>query len=220
VSPPFDLVIFDCDGVLVDSESIANEVLVGLLADWGISVAPEDAFHRFVGRSLPQCRDIIAGLLGRPAPESFEADYGAGITAAMESRLKCVEGIESCLDALGAAGVPYCVASNGTHDRMRMTLGLTGLSTRFEGKRFSVEDVVRGKPAPDVFLHAASRHGIQPSACCVVEDTPTGVTAGVAAGMTVFGYCALTPQRLLVDAGAHHTFTRMRQLPDLVLAGG
>lgn len=215
---PFDLIIFDCDGVLVDSEAIANRVLVAMLADLGIRVTPQESFELFVGRSLPQCHEIISGLLGRAAPETFAADYAARTTAAMTAQLTSIEGIESCLDAIGAAGVPYCVASNGTHERMRMTLGITGLLPRFEGRRFSVEDVSRGKPAPDVFLHAARRHGIDPEDCCVVEDTPTGVTAGVAAGMTVYGYCAMTPSRRLTEAGAHHTFTHMRELPGLLLA--
>ena len=101
---------------------------------------------------------------------------------------------------------------------MQTTLGITGLLPRFQGKLFSVTDVARGKPFPDVFLYAAAQSGVAPSACAVIEDTPTGVTAGVAAGMTVYGYCAHMPARRLLEAGAHHTFDRMSDLPGLLSA--
>ncbi len=137
-------------------------------------------------------------------------------TPALEAELKAVQGIEEVLDALDARELPYCVASSGTHDKMKTTLGVTGLAPRFAGKIFSVTDVARAKPAPDVYLHAAAKSGIAPGACCVIEDSPTGVSAGVAAGMRVYGYCGLTPARRLIDAGAHHTFSDMRRLPEML----
>src|SRR5581483_608947 len=155
-------------------------------------------------------------MLRRPLPDTFAAEYRARTTQALESQLKAVAGIEATLDAIGSIGVPYCVASSGSHEKMRTTLGITGLLPRFEGKLFSVTEVPRAKPAPDVFLYAASRHGVPSSVCCVIEDTPTGVAAGIAAGMTVYGYCALTPESRLLEAGAHHTFNDMRKLPDLL----
>ena len=151
-----------------------------------------------------------------PVPDGFVDDYRVRTTAAMRSQLTAVAGIEYCLDAIEAANVPYCVASSGTHEKMRTTLVITDLLRRFEGKLFSVTEVDRGKPAPDIFLHAARISNASPETCCVIEDAPAGVTAGVAAGMTVFGYCALTPERRLVEAGAHRTFDRMHHLPGLL----
>jgi HAD superfamily hydrolase (TIGR01509 family) len=209
----FELLIFDCDGVLVDSEMITNRVFAGMLNELGIPVSIEDTFERFVGRSMPQCLEIITGLLGHPVPEGFVEDYTARSRAALKRELKAVPDIET---VLAAVELPFCVASSGSHEKMQTTLGLTGLLPKFQGKMYSVTDVAKPKPFPDVFLHAASRQGVVPSACAVIEDTPTGVRAGVAAGMTVFGYCALTPRARLIEAGAHHTFEHMRDLPSLI----
>jgi HAD superfamily hydrolase (TIGR01509 family) len=208
-----DLVIFDCDGVLVDSELITNRIFVRMLNELGLPLSLDDVFEQFVGRSMPQCVAIVAGLLGRPLPDDFEEEFQRRSAAVLRSELKAVAGIEIVLAALK---VPFCVASSGTHDKMQTTLGATGLLPQFTGKMYSVTEVARSKPYPDVFLHAASRQGAAPAACAVIEDTPTGVRAGVAAGMTVFGYCALTPRASLIAAGAHHTFERMRDLPDLL----
>jgi HAD superfamily hydrolase (TIGR01509 family) len=212
------LVIFDCDGVLVDSEPITNRVFAQLLNEIGVAVTPEQMYERFVGQSMATCCALIGGMLGRPVPDSFVDEYHARTAAALQVQLKSVAGIETALDAIDALGVPFCVASNGTPDKMRITLGITGLQGRFEGRMFSVADVAHGKPAPDLFLLAARRYGIAPSACCVIEDTVTGVTAGVAAGMIVYGYCALMPERRLLAAGAHRTFSDMHALPDRLFA--
>lgn len=218
VSPvaPYDLVIFDCDGVLVDSERITAVVFAAMLGEIGLDVGIDEIFDRFVGRSMDQCLQIIAGLLGRPVPPGFAEDYRLRSAAALEARVRPVPGIEA---AIAALGLPYCVASNGTHDKMRTTLRSTGLFDAFGGRLFSVTDVTRGKPFPDLFLHAAARCGALPARCAVVEDTPTGVAAGVAAGMDVYGYCALTPRRRLHEAGARTTFDRMQDLPGLLRKG-
>ena len=213
----FGLVIFDCDGVLVDSELITNRVFAGMLNELGIAVTLDDMFERFVGRSMPQCLEIITKMLGCPVPQHFVEEYQTRSTTALRSQLKAVPDIETVLAAMR---VPYCVASSGTHEKMQTTLGLTGLLPQFRGKMYSVTEVARSKPFPDVFLYAARRQGIAPADCAVIEDTPTGVRAGVAAGMTVFGYCALTPKQRLIEAGAHHTFERMRELPGLIFAAG
>jgi HAD superfamily hydrolase (TIGR01509 family) len=210
----FALVIFDCDGVLVDSELITNRVFTKMLNELGVAVSKEEAFERFVGRSLSQCLEIISGLLGREVPADFARQYHERSAAALQSELKAVAGIEAALEAIQ---VPYCVASNGSHDKMRITLGITGLLPKFKDKLFSVSEVPRGKPFPDVFLHAAGKSGVAPRDCVVIEDTPTGVSAGVAAGMTVYGYCAYTPAHRLIAAGAHGTFGRMSDLPALLL---
>jgi HAD superfamily hydrolase (TIGR01509 family) len=212
----FDLVIFDCDGVLVDSELITNRIFVRMLNELGLALSLDDMFKQFVGRSMPQCLAVVKDLLGRPLPDDFEEAFQRRSTAALKSELKAVAGIETVLAALT---VPFCVASSGTHEKMRTTLGVTGLLPQFAGKMYSVTEVARSKPYPDVFLHAASRQGVAPAACAVIEDTPTGVRAGVAAGMTVFGYCALTPKPSLIAAGAHHTFERMRDLRQLLSIG-
>jgi HAD superfamily hydrolase (TIGR01509 family) len=209
----FELLIFDCDGVLVDSELITNRVFAGMLNELGIRVSIDDMFERFVGRSMPQCLEIISGLLGRPVPEGFVADYHTRSAAALREELKAVPDIEL---VLATVGLPFCVASSGTHEKMQTTLGITGLLAQFSGRMYSVTEVARSKPFPDVFLYAARQQGVAPAACAVIEDTPTGVHAGVAAGMTVFGYCALTPRAKLIEAGAHHTFERMRDLPQLL----
>jgi HAD superfamily hydrolase (TIGR01509 family) len=213
--PPYKLIIFDCDGVLVDSERITNQVFVDMLNALGLPVTLEDMFEQFVGRSMGQCVEKITALLGKAPPEDFLPDYRARTAAALASQLKPVPGIEAALDAIA---LPWCVASSGDHAKMRTTLGVTGLWPRFEGRIFSVTDVAHPKPAPDVFLHAAQRCGAALADCIVVEDTPTGVAAGVAAGMTVLGYCALTPAHRLQAAGAHHVFGNMADLPRLLRA--
>ena len=209
------LVIFDCDGVLVDSELITNRIFASMINELGIHVTMDDMFEKFVGRSMAYCCDLIASMSKRPIPDTFVEQFRTRTAAALHAELTAIPGIESVLDELDERGIPFCVASNGSHEKMRTTLSITGLLPRFENKLFSVTDVANSKPAPDVFLFAASRNGVAPSSCCVVEDTPTGVLAGVAAGMRVFGYCALTPAHRLIEAGAQHTIREMSQLPRL-----
>jgi HAD superfamily hydrolase (TIGR01509 family) len=212
-----ELVIFDCDGVLVDSEVITNRVFAEMLGELGMHFTLPEMFERFVGRSMTQCCELIAQLLQRPVPAGFVEEFHSRASAALGAELKAVAGIETTLDELDVHRVPYCVASNGTREKMRLTLGHTGLLSRFDGKRFSVEEVAQGKPAPDLFLLAARTFDVVPARCCVIEDTPTGVTAGVAAGMQVYGYCALMPPSRMNAAGAHRTFTSMSELPALLL---
>jgi HAD superfamily hydrolase (TIGR01509 family) len=209
------LVIFDCDGVLVDSEPVANRTLRQMLRELGIELTPEQMFEKFVGYSLPQVLRVVESMLGRAAPDTFLRDLQDRTFAAFRTELRAMPGIEEALDRLD---VPFCVASSGDHEKMRTTLGITGLWPRFAGRVFSVTQVARGKPAPDVYLFAARQLGADPAACVVVEDTPPGVQAGVAARMTVFGYCAHTPEWKLKDAGAHLTFDELRRLPDLLPA--
>jgi beta-phosphoglucomutase-like phosphatase (HAD superfamily) len=211
------LVIFDCDGVLVDSEVITNRVFAEMLGELGTHFTLPEMFERFVGRSMTQCCELIVELLQRPLPAGFVEQFHSRASTALGAELKTVAGIEAALDVLDAHRVPYCVASNGTREKMRLTLGHTGLLPRFEGKRFSVDQVTLGKPAPDLFLLAARTFDAAPAHCCVIEDTPTGVTAGVAAGMRVYGYCALMPAQRMTAAGAHRTFTSMSELPALIL---
>jgi HAD superfamily hydrolase (TIGR01509 family) len=209
------LVIFDCDGVLVDSEPVANRMLGQMLRELGLDLTQEQIFQNFVGYSMAHVMRVIESMLGRAPPESFLRDLQARTFAAFKSELRAMPGIEYALDNLH---VPFCVASSGDHEKMNTTLGITRLLPRFAGHIFSVTQVARGKPAPDVYLFAARQMGAEPAACVVVEDTPPGVQAGVAAGMTVFGFCAHTPEQKLKAAGAHRTFDDLRRLPELLLA--
>ncbi|OHX15608.1 HAD family hydrolase [Chromobacterium amazonense] len=211
----FDLIIFDCDGVLVDSERITNAVFAGMLNELGLPVTLDDMFSHFVGLSMAQCLKQVAEMLGQAPPPGFEAEYRRRCQAALEAELKVVAGVPQMLEALP---LPYCVASNGSHDKMRATLGLTGLLPRFAGRMFSAQEVAAPKPAPDVFLHAARSLDVDPARCLVVEDTPTGVRAGAAAGMTVWAYAALTPASRLIEAGAASAFAQMADLPLLLQA--
>jgi len=209
----FDLVIFDCDGVLVDSERITNQVFCTMLNELGLPVTLDDMFERFVGQSMQQCIEMITEMRGSPPPESFVPQLRVHAAEALKEQITPIPGIEEALKDLG---VPYCVASSGEHEKIRLTLGVTGLLKHFENRIFSVSDVGRPKPAPDVFLFAARKLGATPSRCAVVEDTPTGVRAAVAAGMHVFGFTAHTPEHRLREAGAHKVFSDMRLFPQLL----
>ena len=208
------LVIFDCDGVLVDSETICNTVMAQMLGQLGWALSLQQTIDTFIGRSLPQCLAIIAGHLGHPPPADFQPQLALRTQAALRAGLKPVAGIEALLSGLG---VPCCVASNGNRAKMDFTLGLTGLAPRFSGRSHCAEDVARPKPAPDLFLHAARCHHAEASRCVVVEDTPTGIQAARAAGMQAFGFAALTVPQRLRDAGAHQVFAQMSELPALLL---
>jgi HAD superfamily hydrolase (TIGR01509 family) len=212
----FELVIFDCDGVLVDSEPISNRILTLMINALGLALSVDEVMERFIGRSMQHCLESIAQMLGGSAPAGFAADYHERTAAAFKDELTAIPGISAVLDGLA---IPCCVASSGSHAKMRTTLGLVGLLPRFEGRLFSVTEVAHGKPAPDVFLHAARRHDAQPAACLVIEDAPAGVAAGLAAGMTVFGFAARTPASRLQEAGAHRVFDDMTQLPPLIELG-
>ncbi|HWK90262.1 MAG TPA: HAD family hydrolase, partial [Longimicrobium sp.] len=167
----------------------------------------------FVGRSMGACVAIVEERIGRPVPAGFTDDFHARTFAAFRAELRAVAGVEQALDAIA---LPTCVASSGEPAKIRFTLGLTGLLPRFDGRIFSAAEVQRGKPAPDLFLHAASRMGAVPERCAVVEDSLLGVQAGAAAGMTVFGYAERTDAAALAAAGATHVFTSMHELPGLL----
>jgi HAD superfamily hydrolase (TIGR01509 family) len=169
--------------------------------------------ERFMGRTDEYMVSQIEAHLGRPLPASWEERFQHLYREAFEARLTPVPGI---LEALDEIVTPTCVASSGTHERIRFTLGLTGLYPRFAGRIFSASDVARGKPAPDLFLHAASRMGADPSECAVVEDSRYGIEAARAAGMRAFGYAGgLTPRDRLEGIGTT-VFQDMRDLPRLL----
>ncbi len=212
----FDGVLFDCDGVLVDSERITSRVWAGLLTNIGLPTTTEQSLATYLGNSMARCIEIVTEKLGRTPPDTLLPQFYADVKVALETEVTAVDGIEAVLDALDAAGVGYGVASNGEHEKMRTTLGATGLLTRFENRRFSAVDVARPKPAPDLFLHAAEMLGFHPSRTLVVEDSPLGVQGAFMAGMTVIGYAELVAPERLVAAGAVHTVTDMRELLEFV----
>jgi len=210
------LIIFDCDGVLVDSERISHEVLLDMLAERGHRISFEEAVATFMGSSMQRTLELVEAMVQVP-PDEFLPDFRARTFAAFTTSLQPVAGVPELLDSLGT---PFCVASNGPREKMTLTLTRTGLMRHFADRMFSADDVARPKPAPDLFLLAAARLGFAPSSCVVVEDSPTGVRAARAAGMTVFGYAALTSVQHLLDAGAHRIFDRMQDLPAMLgLAG-
>jgi HAD superfamily hydrolase (TIGR01509 family) len=212
VSAP-DLVVLDCDGVLVDSEPVAARVDAEALAELGWVLDEAEIVRRFLGRSVPDMLAEVERHLGRPLPEGWWAEVERRYRAALADELRPVDGIVEALDAITA---PTCVASSGGHDKLRFTLGLTGLYPRFAGRIFSAHDVARGKPAPDLFLHAAARMGADPARCVVVEDSRFGVEAARAAGMRALGYAGgLTPAAWLEGPGTI-VFDDMRRLPDLL----
>lgn len=213
----YELVIFDNDGVLVDSERLANTVLAELLTEHGLPYTMEDSVRDFLGGTLARVHDEYLQRTGRPLPADFDSRYYAGVFAGFRAGLRPVPGVIEVLDALAAAGVCCCVASSGSHERIRLGHEQAGLDGRFADRIFSADDVAHGKPAPDLFLHAAATLGAVPARCLVVEDSPLGVAAGKAAGMTVYGFAAVTPPERL--AGADRIFTEMSELPALLLPG-
>ncbi len=213
----FDLVIFDNDGVLVDSEPIANRFLAELLGEYGLEVGWHDCVERYLGSTLTRVRELVEAELGHPIPSDFEERYRSTVYPMLAEQVEAVPGVAAVLDALDQAGVATCVASSGLHQRIRMTLTRVGLIDRFGDRLFSAEDVGVGKPAPDLFLHAASMVGVHPGRCAVIEDAPAGIEAAAAAGMVSFGYTGLTPAASLVGATGG-TFSHMHQLSDLLMA--
>lgn len=212
---PIELVIFDCDGVLVDSERIAVRVQVALGAALGWPLTEEEVVDRFIGRSHAAIREQIADRLGQETAAIWAERFEELHRESVDAGLTPVDGLPEALDALT---LPTCVASSGSQDKMRHTLGRTGLYERFAGRIYSAVEVGRGKPAPDVFLHAARRMGVDPAACVVVEDSGPGVHAARAAGMRSLGYAGgLTPAASLEGPGTT-VFHDMRALPALIAA--
>lgn len=180
-----DLVIFDCDGVLVDSEPIAIGVLSRFLAGLGVDVGEDYAYRAFLGRTWPTVVAAISREFGLKLTDAEAAAMRAVLFDRFRAELKPVAGVGDMLDSLG---IPCCVASSSMPDRLRLALEVTGLLARFEPHVFSASAVARGKPAPDLFLHAAAAMGADPRRCLVVEDSPPGIEAARAAGMAVIAF--------------------------------
>lgn len=209
----FELVIFDCDGVLVDSETVTLPVLRSMLTELGTTLELDDVRHQFGGRSLAQLMVGVAETLGKQPPPTFLNEFGRRAVTALRAGLAPISGVP---DLLANLDHPFCTASNAEPEEVRMNLEIAGLLHHFHGRIFGVIDGIHPKPAPDLYLLAARTLGVVPTLCAVVEDSPTGVAAGAAAGMHVFGYAATHPSERLLEAGARETFTSMGQLPSLL----
>ncbi len=203
----FQLTIFDCDGTLVDSEVLANEVLLDLVAEQGLRLTLDSLVSRFRGRKLADCVAELEAELGRPLPDDFVPRFRASSAAAFRERLRPIDG---AVDLVGAMTGPICVASSGPVEKIRLSLSVTGLLPYFEGRIFSSYDIGAWKPDPGLFRHAAQAMGVSPSDCAVVEDSLPGVQAGCAAGMTVF---ALPPAS--ADPNVPNGVIRVRHLSEL-----
>jgi HAD superfamily hydrolase (TIGR01509 family) len=213
---PLELVIFDCDGVLVDSEPISNEVLAAVLTRDGLPTSTEEALARYKGRLMREVVAIAQELLGGPLPDGFIGRYERERAAAFHARLRPVPGAAEAVSRVKRAGIAVCVATQGKPDKTELTLGLTGLRPLFaQGAVFTSYGVERGKPFPDLFLHAAAAMGADPARTAVVEDTPIGVEAGVAAGMRVLGFAADADAAELRASGAE-PYAAHAELPGLL----
>ncbi|MEV7929750.1 MULTISPECIES: HAD family hydrolase [unclassified Kitasatospora] len=200
----YDLVIFDNDGVLVDSEPLSNRVLAAYLTELGYPTTVEDSYRDFMGCAAHRIHDVIAERYDAATlPEGFDELFHGRVFDAFGTELTAVRGAEQLLKELRQRSVPYCLASSAHHVWIRTALDVTGLRGYVAEERiFSAQDVGVGKPAPDLFLHAARTLGVDPARCLVVEDSPNGVLAARAAGMDVYGYTALTDPAKLTAAGA------------------
>lgn len=209
----YELIIFDCDGVLVDSEPLASDALVSCLAERGLRLDQFDELeHRFKGRKMAQCLEMVEKLLDLTLPAEFEDEVRKRTADNFRRELRPIPGI---MDALRALRVPYCVASSGPLEKIHLSLSLTDLLPYFEGRIFSAYDVGRWKPDPHLFLHAAEVMGFAPDVCAVVEDSVAGVQAARAAGMHAYGYADTAEAARLRSAGAI-PFADMALLPRLL----
>jgi HAD superfamily hydrolase (TIGR01509 family) len=211
------LVIFDCDGVLVDSESISNRVLAEMLSAEGLPTTLTQARRDYQGLMLIDVLSRAERQLGQILPEDWLTAFERERAAVFNRELEPVPGAAEAVFRVTAAGIGVCVASQGKLSKTGSSLALTGLDHLFpETARFSAYSVARGKPAPDLFLYAAASMGAEPAGCVVVEDTPSGVSAAVCAGMRSFGYAADSDEQALRDAGATEILGSLDQLPRML----
>jgi HAD superfamily hydrolase (TIGR01509 family) len=211
-----DLIIFDCDGILVDSEPIALRINANMLAELGWIMPDDEIVERFVGRSMKSNIATIEAHLHRPVPADWADRFRHAVSEAHDAELTAVAGISEALAEISQWDVEICVASSGQPARIRHSLQLCGLYDRFVGRIFSAAEVAHGKPAPDLFLHAAARLGVEPRRCVVVEDSQYGVVAARAAGMHAYAYAGGVTPAALLDGPDTTVFTDMRKLPEVL----
>lgn len=208
---PFDLVIFDCDGVLIDSERLAVRTERRILADLGWTLTEDEIIERFVGRPSSYMLAEVQRQIGRPV--NWGLEFEVHYQEVFRAELLPIDGV---VEALNEIAQPTCVASSSSHEMLKFKLQLTNLYDRFVGNIFSAQDVEHGKPAPDVFLFAAEHMGAQPSRCAVIEDSVSGVEAGIAAGMTVFAFGGGVTKPSLLARDRVTLFMEMSALPSLL----
>ena len=212
----WDLIIFDCDGVLVKTEAIANRLVAKALTEAGLPMSADCALQEYLGSKLTVIKRGAEEKLGRKLPDDWVEQIYDQQFAEYRRGLETIPGIEAVLDEIEVAGIPVCVGSNGPPNKMEVTLGVTGLLERFKGRIFSADDVKAAKPAPDLYLYCAERMGADPALCAVIEDSPRGAAAGVAAGMSVFGYAADSDPIKMRAVGCSDVFMRMDELVGLL----
>jgi HAD superfamily hydrolase (TIGR01509 family) len=200
------LLIFDFDGVVADSEVLANAVLAEIITELGVPTTLQDSYDLYMGKRFPDVMAAIRTVVGDALPDTFADEYQARALARFQAELTAVQGARDYISAF--AHVPKCIASSSPPDRLALCLGVLDLNAEFQPHVYSASLVPRGKPHPDIFLHAAAQVGVAPLRCVVIEDSPTGVQAGVAAGMTVIGLLAASHiqdghRQRLMSAGAH-----------------
>lgn len=211
---PPKLVIFDCDGVVVDSEGPTQIILRDNLAAHGLDLRVQEITDLFIGGTMSGVMSE-ARRLGADLPDSWVDDFYETLYVHLAETVEAVPGIVTVLDALDTAFIPYAIGSNGRLAKMDVTLGRTGLATRFEGRRYSAQDCGQPKPAPDVYLMIAEKMGIAPCDTAVIEDSPTGARAARAAGMRGYGFTRETPAEKLGPI-ADVLFSEMSELPALL----
>ena len=209
---PFDLVIFDCDGVLVETEPLATQLFVQMFAEYGFQLSYEECLRKFAGAVIPERLEVTAQALNWTPPADFLSMFDQRIIPLTERELKTVPHIHDLIESIS---VPICVASNGSRDEITLRLKLAHLTQRFGSAIFSGVEVPHPKPAPDVFLAAAKAFNTSPARCIVIEDSTLGVTAAVRAGMKVYGHAAVTSSEALREAGAI-PFANMLELKTLL----
>ncbi len=207
-SRPLELVIFDCDGVLVDSESLGCSTLIELAAEYGVTFGLAEALHLFRGRKMSVCIAEIERRRGASVPETFIPTVRARMADTFRRELRAVDGVRAALESIS---LPFCVASSGPPEKIRLSLEITGLLPLFANKIFSAYQVGSWKPNPGLFLHAAGAMGVDPEACAVIEDSLPGVQAGIAAGMQVYAYTPPGDPLMLSREGA----IAFHSMPDL-----
>ena len=212
----FDAILFDCDGVLVDSEPTTIGVITTMLCEIGADIGFEETMQRFMGKTVREEVADIEALIGGPIPAHWYTDFLVRRDQALAQSVEAVPGIGAVLDAAVASGFAHAVASGADRGKMRITLGRTGLLDRLQPHIYGSDQVERSKPHPDVYLLAARSLQVPPARCLVIEDSATGTRAGVAAGATVLGYCAHTDPRSLLAAGASLVFDDMARLARLI----
>jgi HAD superfamily hydrolase (TIGR01509 family) len=205
------LVIFDCDGVLVDSEPLVNRIEAEYFTQLGAPMSADEACAQFKGKTVEQVADALESRIGRKLSAEFGYDWAMSTALGLVNHLQAVAGVESLIEHVRSAGIQICVASQSPLPRVLLSLKVTGLERYFTGNVFTASMVAHPKPAPDLFLFAAERMGELPAQTIVIEDSPSGVLAARAAGMRVFGYAANEDARALESAGAT-IFTSMDDL--------